>query len=489
MIAPFEVEPARVSASFSTPSLTTGDPALTHPVARLPLSQFTDDVLGHLLSLHEQFGPIAAIEDGGQRLVFLFDPALNFQVLRDTDTYQGRFFPIRGPKNSSQRRLTSGLLGMNGDQHARNRRIVKEPFGLRAIAGYQSIIETLADEWLDQLKVGQTIDLADEMTRYMLGVTSSLLFGMDDYEHAYLLGEQIADWVGTMHEIGTGALVPSPAFDAGYESLLAQAVELEESVTRMIASRRQRIADHAEAIDVLSLLVRGNGVHGTLTDEELVGQACVLFGAAHMTTAHSHLWTLLLLAQHPHVMADLADEFNAPAGEQTGLLDRVIKESMRVLPASAYSQRVTSQRVKIGPFDCPPGTPVIFTPFITHRLPQLYNDPRSFRPERWLEIKPSTYEYLPFGAGARMCLGGPLALEILRTTIPRLFERYRLEVPAGTDLSAMIHGTMLAPVGPCPVTLHEADGRFESTPITGNLTTLVDLPPAERVSHRPTQPR
>ncbi|MCO6044990.1 cytochrome P450 [Aeoliella sp. ICT_H6.2] len=462
-----------------------GLPAVSH----LPLAEFADDVLGNLFALHEEFGPVAAIEDGGQRLVVLFDPELNFQVLRDTDTYQGRFFPIRGPKRSSQRRLTCGLLGMNGEQHARNRRILKDAFSLRAIAGYRPAVESITDRWLDAWQPGSTIDLNDEMTRYMLTVTSTLLFGMNDQQQACELGEQIADWVSRMHDIGAGALVPDAAFDAGYEPLLEQAEELERSVTAMIARRRETIADQPDACDVLSLLVRGHGELGKLSDEELVGQACVLFGAAHMTTAHSLTWTLLLLSLHPEIAANLLAETLGPEEARTGLIDRVIKESMRVLPASSYSQRVTSRRVQVGPYDCLPGTPIVFTPLITHRLPGLYEDPRTFNPDRWLDIKPSTYEYLPFGAGARMCIGGPLAMEILRHAIPRILERFRLDVPAGTEINAQVTGTMLSPVATVPIELHEADGQFSSHPIQGNLTTLLNLPGAAEASTRPRQPR
>lgn len=460
-------------------------PAVSH----LPLSEFATDVLGNLFALHEQFGPVAAIEDHGQRLVALFDPELNFQVLRDTDTYHGRFFPIRGPKRSSQRRLTCGLLGMNGEQHARNRRILKDAFSLRAIAGYRPAVESITDRWLDSWRAGTTIDLNGEMTRYMLTVTSTLLFGMDDQQQACELGEQIADWVARMHDIGAGALVPDAAFDAGYEPLLQQAEELERSVTAMIAHRRETIADHPEACDVLSLLVRGHGELGKLNDEELVGQACVLFGAAHMTTAHSLTWTLLMLSLHPEIAANLLAETLGPEEARTGLVDRVIKESMRVLPASAYSQRVTTRRVEIGPYDCPPGTPVVFTPLVTHRLSHLYPEPRRYDPNRWLDIKPSAYEYLPFGAGARMCIGGPLAMEILRHAIPRILERFHLEVPEGTEINAQVTGTMLSPTDVVPIELHDADGQFTSHPIRGNLTTLVDLPGEAAASTRPRQPR
>ena len=66
--------------------------------------------------------------------------------------------------------------------------------------------------------------------------------------------------------------------------------------------------------DVLSILVQMHDEEGGLSDEELVGQAAVLFGAAHMTTAHSLTWTLLLLAQHPSVMRRLWEELQGTGG-------------------------------------------------------------------------------------------------------------------------------------------------------------------------------
>src|SRR4029078_7051246 len=110
-------------------------------VSRLPISQidfgeFSRDLLNSFRQLHAEHGPIAAVEDPRQRVVFLFSPEYNQQVLSDTERFHARFFTIRGPKRSAQRRCTSGLLAMNGEQHKRNRRIVKEPFGLRAIQNY-----------------------------------------------------------------------------------------------------------------------------------------------------------------------------------------------------------------------------------------------------------------------------------------------------------------------------------------------------------------
>ncbi|MEX0642827.1 MAG: cytochrome P450, partial [Pirellulales bacterium] len=285
-------------------------PLQAEPVARIDLGDFAQDLFHGIRWLHEQFGPIAAVEDAGQRVVFLFSPEYNQQVLSDADKFHARFFAVRGPKRSAQRRLTGGLLAMNGEQHRRNRRMVKEPFGLRAIATYGELIVRLADEMLDTWRPGETRDIAEEMRQYMLRVTSTLLFGLDDPELAYRLGDKIARWVQLNHEVGVGALVPNERFHHHYEELLSYAEELETEVLGMIRRRRE---SPQMGLDVLSILVRMHDAEGGLTDEELVGQAAVLFGAAHMTTAHSLSWTLLLLAQHPSVMRQLWQELNQSA--------------------------------------------------------------------------------------------------------------------------------------------------------------------------------
>ena len=213
-----------------------------------------------------------------------------------------------------------------------------------------------------------------------------------------------------------------------------------------------------------------------------------------MTTAHALTWTLFLLAEHPSVMRQLWDELHvdgsAPlaweeeerssdegerAGESTSFLERVIKESMRILPASAYSQRINNEAVDLGPLHLPRGTGIVFTPLVTHRLPELYPEPKRFLPERWISLRPSPYAYHPFGAGARLCIGGPLALDVLRITLRKVLLRYRLRVVPGAEISAHVESTMLMPTHGVPMQICPADGAFESSPVDGNIHELVDL--------------
>jgi cytochrome P450 len=247
---------------------------------------------------------------------------------------------------------------------------------------------------------------------------------------------------------------------------------------------RLRQRGSAEGDDVLSILVGSFDDQGGLSDEELVGQSAVLFAAAHLTTAHSLTWTLFLLAQHPGVMEQLYDELlrsdpatlaRAEVGERSTLLDRVIKESMRILPASSYSQRVNDRAVRLGPLELPRGNPIVWSPYITHHRADLYPMPARFLPIRWETIRPSAYEYLPFGGGPRLCIGGPLAMMVLKATLPRILLRYRLLVEPNAEISGRVISTMLTPITSVPMQIHLADGRYTSSPVRGNIHEMVDL--------------
>jgi cytochrome P450 len=237
---------------------------------------------------------------------------------------------------------------------------------------------------------------------------------------------------------------------------------------------------------VLSLLIRAHDEQVSISDEQLIGHIVLLFGAAHLTSAHTLTWTLFLLAQHPLVMARLHEELNqvldgaaAPLPEHLDrmpYLDLVVKESMRILPASCYSQRIAAEPVQLGPFQLQRGAAVIFSQFITHRIPEIYSQPDVFLPDRWNSISPSAYAYLPFGAGPRMCVGAALGMMQLKISLPTLLNRFKMSIVPNAEINGQILSTMLFPGSPVPALLEPHDGRFKSSPVTGNIHTLLKLP-------------
>ncbi|MFY9253828.1 MAG: cytochrome P450 [Fuerstiella sp.] len=453
------------------------------PVRHGNLLDFPQDPIACMRSLHAEFGDLAVLEDQGQRIAFVFSPEYNRQVLSDPNTYLSQFFAVRGGRRSAQRRVTSGLLSMNGAEHRESRRVMMDVFTKRVLPQYHETITEITDDLMQDWQVGQQHDLNTEMVHFMLRMTSALLFGVNDAQYSVELGKKIDAWVRQNHEVGMGALVSSPEFSDRYDQLLSMADDLEDSIKQMF--QKHRTANTEKRSDVLSLMFQAQASEQQLSDEKLVGHATLTFAAAHLTTAHTFSWTLFLLAQHPEVMQKLADELeNNTTGDHPSFdelkslsyLEAVIKESMRVMPASSYSQRISAMQTQLGPLTLPAGTPVIFSQFITHHREDLFKNPDEFRPERWASISPGAYEYLPFGAGPRMCIGASLAMVELRTVLAVILKRFHFQAVANSEVNGRVISTMLGPTSSIDAVLHSADVVPDAVPVYGSIHDLVKMP-------------
>lgn len=457
------------------------------PVTEGRLEDFVSDPIACMRWLQREHGDVAVLRESEQQLAFVFSPELNHRVLSDSKQFYSRFFALRGPKNSAQRRLTCGLLSMNGEEHKQQRRQVSGPFEKRAIGLHHETITTLTAEMLDGWRPGEIRDIATEMTVLARKITSTMLFGMDQMQIALEIGEMLDPWVELNHQLGLAALLPTDHFMPRYDELLSLAQRLELRILDLVRLRREA---RQPGTDLLSQLIRVHDETGGITSEQLIGHIALLFGAAHMTTANTLGWTLFLLAQHPEVLRPLyrelqAGEYDEPLAAfdsaKGSLLDRVLRESMRLLPASSYSQRSNSAPVELGPLSLAKNSVVIFSQFMTHHRADLYPNPQVFDPDRWLTITPTPYEYLPFGAGPRLCLGAPLALVTLKTILPLILKQFRLSVVADSEITGRVVSTMLNPIFGLPMEIAAPDGRFATVPVRGNIHTLVDLPAAAQI--------
>ncbi|MEP3477935.1 MAG: cytochrome P450 [Fuerstiella sp.] len=455
------------------------------------LLDFPADPIACMRSLQAEFPDLAVLEENGQRVAFVFSPEYNREVLTNSNLYHSQFFALRGGRRSAQRKVTSGLLSMNGNEHRDSRRAMMDVFKRSILPQYHDTTCRLTQEMMSDWEVGQERDLNSDMVQFMLKMTGALLFGIDDGDYAVELGNRIDCWVRKNHEVGMGALVSNRDFTEGYDDLLKMADDLQENVQDLLSKHRAKKA--SETPDVLSLMLKAQHNEAAFSDEKLIGHVTLTFAAAHLTTAHTFSWILFLLAQHPEVMTKLADELQAKTTGELGTftelascdyLEAVIKESMRVLPASSYSQRITTDKAALGPLQLPAGTPVIFSQFMTHHRADLFEDPDVFRPERWQELRPSAYEYLPFGAGPRMCIGASLAMVEIRTALAGMVQRFHMQMVSGSTVNGQVISTMLGPTSRVRATLLSPDETSETVPVYGSIHDLVDLPAAAKPVQR-----
>jgi cytochrome P450 family 135 len=167
------------------------------------------------------------------------------------------------------------------------------------------------------------------------------------------------------------------------------------------------------------------------------------------------LMSLLMAAQEPPAIAltwlldrlgrdeELADAFAAePEGEIAGA---VVKETLRLQPpASAALRRLTAPR-RIGGHDLPAGVDVMVPTTLLHRDPRGFAEPDAFRPRRWLADPPPDAPFIPFGGGARRCIGEHLAKAEIATVVPAFLTAARPRPLAPEPERMVQRATVLVP--------------------------------------------
>ena len=148
-----------------------------------------------------------------------------------------------------------------------------------------------------------------------------------------------------------------------------------------------------------------------------------LLVAGHETTASSLAWAFARLAREPAVRARLTSEVTG--GDEQEYLTATIQETLRHRPVLPHTApRLVKEPVEVGGWRYPEGVALVANAYLLHHDRDVYPDPYSFRPERFLESPPGTYTWIPFGGGRRRCLGASFAQIEMKIVIRGLLRAY-----------------------------------------------------------------
>ena len=436
-----------------------GDEALLHDLGH--------DTVGCMSRLYHEYGPVVAFAKGSTQTVFAFGPEANHDVLSDPAVFQ--VYGPPGPKNSAQRRFALGLFGLNGPKQQQHRRLLMPEMTKTATDAFLGPMREIIDETLDGWRPGQQIDLQGAMKGMGLLIAGRLLFGLKDLACATEAAGAFQEWLDDHVRVYFAQTLPLDVSTRQYQDWLAAGARFEAILRRLIRQRQESLADGQH--DFMARLLRAEQ-NGEITEAEVVGEVHTLLNASYQTTAAGLTWTLLMLAQHPDIAANVLHDKAEESGRS--LLERVVKESLRVLPPVVFAIRRTVCAATLAGYSVPEGTVVVLSQYVTHHMADLFPEPERFDPERWLMQRPSPYAYLPFGAGARMCAGATFAMQLFQLAIRAFLRRFWPELTYGTRVDR--HSSLTMGVkGPLLVTLRPR-GRFQAVPLTGNIHEMVRLP-------------
>lgn len=478
----------RLPKTKTSPHMTTSIPGLKPiPVikGKANLIRFFGDPVGVMTKIYKDHGKVGAVTANDASLVCAFGPEINQTLLTDARKFfNWSDLPIDLPADSAASRFGINLTNMNAEVHKRHRRMMQPPFQRSAVLNYRDAMVETIREVLDGWEGKSHIDVKDEMVRISMLVMMRCMFGLQVKEEALELGNMSMEFLAKASSpkvIGFPVRLPGTP----YNNFLRFCERLEQKFIELIEARR---ASDAAPTDVLGMMIQSADDEGILfTNEELVGHTGLLFVAGHETTAFTLIWSLLMVMQHPKVYAELQQELQTklkgqpPTTDQLReliVLDKVVKETMRLLPATpCMFMRRGLEDFNLEGYKLPANSKVILSALVTHRMPELYENPQQFLPHRWDTIKPSLYEYLPYGAGPRMCLGAAFADQEIRLALAMILQRFGLSLEGTTRVDVKVRGITMGPKTGFQAKVHSSQiPPNRPAKVTGSIRSLVNLP-------------
>jgi cytochrome P450 len=386
------------------------------------------------LTAHREFGDVWQI-----RLLSRREP---FVVTCHPDHVKSLFTatPADAPSLTGESPLRP-ILGPNsvltsvGERHMRQRKLLLPPFHGEAVQRYAEMITRVAEREIDSWPVGRPFALAPRMSAITLDVIMGGVFGItgtpprgsSEYRLRETVRRMLLASTKPVYQLvelqNAGRMEPRGVLKA----VLALADRHLYAVIRTRRDERTESGKH----DVLSLLLQARDDRGDgLTDQELRDELMSLVLAGHETTANSLAWTFERLTRTPAAY-DRLRELARSDDRQTAeaYVEATVHEGMRVRPVIPMIVRMATRPWQLGGYVVPARTPVAVSIVALHHRDDVYPDPHGFRPERFLNSKPGTYTWIPFGGGIRRCLGATLAMAEQRVVLKAIAQRTDLVAP------------------------------------------------------------
>jgi cytochrome P450 len=326
------------------------------------------------------------------------------------------------------------LLLLDGAEHLRQRKMILPALHGERMHAYGRIMLEATDDSVDGWPEGRTFPAHQPMQAITLQVILRTVFGVEE-------GPRFAELAGALRRMldaiaNPMLLVPMFQRDLGplspWGRFLRQARRASEILRAEV--RRGRERGTAGRADVLAMILDAHDDDGRpLSEDEVHDELITLLVAGHETTATALAWTLRWLLPDGALLGRLKEEIASAEGDplrlaKLPLLDATVKEALRLQPVVPMVGRVLQQATMIGALDLPAGTFVAPSIYLVHRRPSLYPDPTRFRPERFLDLKPAAWEWLPFGGGLRKCVGASFAMYEMKMVLAAMLPRVEMRL-------------------------------------------------------------
>jgi len=324
--------------------------------------------------------------------------------------------------------LDRGVLVVDGEDHDRYRKLMEPPLHPARLADYTQMMISQTDRVTSQWQDGETVDMLVESRKIALLIIMQTLFSKDVWNDLPRIWNPI---LKAIEYISPGLWIiwrKIPRF--GFRNPLKK---LDDYLFEIITERRKTlesvslltdVQEQAPALQKNDLLQ--HLINAGLTDKIIRDQMLTMLIAGHDTSTALLAWTFALLGQHPEIHEQVVSEVDH--SEKSQLLDRVIKESLRLYPPIHIGNRLVTEEMEFAGGKVPAGERLFYSIYLTHRDPEVWENAEDFCPERFAHgRKTPPMSYIPFGGGPRSCIGAAFGQAEARIVMARLLKTFTFE--------------------------------------------------------------
>lgn len=419
----------------------------------------------HLMFLDylKKYGKVFAVCLGRRPSLVVADPELLKQILvKDFPNFHNRI-PIQRAPNET---IGKNVFRARDETWKRIRNTLTPTFSAGKLKLMVPLMEKSCDTLVEKLEkivdTDRTVDMLDWFSKLTLEVILSTAFGVD----AKIQGGENSEMVQQARKLFQ---IPSivrrisrlPFGGAVFRFLTAfnkrpKRGYFEEAAREIIKKRRQQGPTGRK--DLLELMMAANDhttVEGAskLTDDEVVAQLVVFLLAGYETSSNTLSFTLYFLALNPDVQDKLRSEINEAVANASKkslyeiahnieYLDCVIKESQRLCPPAPQVNRECDEDYDLNDIHIPAGTEVFIPIYALHHDRDAWKDPEKFDPERFRSPAKDSrhpFQFLPFGAGPRNCIGMRFALMEIKIALVKLLMKFKFVRSPETQVPLILH--------------------------------------------------
>ncbi len=335
----------------------------------------------------------------------------------------------------------NGILFSNGARWKRQRKLMQPVFHHMHIKAYGERMVAIAEDHIAHWNANSTLDLAHEMHNITLRIVVDTLFSSDVTGAMGEIRQAIED-VGA----GFAAQASSPILALMPDWFPIPALRQKRrgaktfnEVLQSLITERRTLGEANSPQDLLSALMYSKDAEtGEMMDaEQLRNELLTLYVAGHETTAWLLSWSLAFLAQNPQAAEKLCAELESLAGKSPSIDDlarlpyskMVLQETLRMRPPVWFIQRQTHEEIHINGHTYPKNASFTIIIYANHHNPDIFPEPRVFKPERWendAEKRLPKGAYLPFATGQRICIGNGFAMMEAQLLLNLFMQRFQI---------------------------------------------------------------